>query len=284
MKTQSVSLCVLLIFASFAERCFSMERTQTGVPFELYKEHLIVVRGSIGPLENLSFIIDTGATASIISRQLAQKLQLKCAPRTASAYGKPVQVESAMLPDLSVGSYKFRMIPALVIDHSTLPSAVHDVDALVGLNALKRTNFSIDYGSKLITFGDVAGSKVETALDCRTHLMVRLDVDGTPLNLMIDTGAADLILFQNRLKDLEGIHRTNTRKTIEHVGSSRRVEKVHLLHVGLPDSKWKSLDAWILKGRIDGYPEEVDGVVGPTALSLSRITFDMTNGRMSWLR
>lgn len=284
MATRNVWFRALLVSAYLAKSCFASGDPCVEVPFRLYKDCLIFVRGSVGPLEDLTFIIDTGATSTVISPRLAQRLQLEGIDRKASAYGVQVTVKTVMLHELSVGAFQFRMIPALVADLSALPSLVRDADALIGLSALKRTDFCIDYESKTITFGSVDDLKNVTSISFGSHLTVRLHVSGMPVDLIIDTGAMDLILFRDRLRTFQGIHRTHVKKTIQHVESSRRVEKVILLRVLLEESEWERLEAWLLPGRIDGYPEEVDGVVGPNALGLSRIAFDMKNSRMSWLR
>ena len=40
--------------------------TVAEVPFELYQQHLIVTKGSIGPLNGLSLLIDTGTIPSMV--------------------------------------------------------------------------------------------------------------------------------------------------------------------------------------------------------------------------
>ena len=36
------------------------------VPFELYQHHLVVTKGSIGPLNGLNLLIDTGTIPSVV--------------------------------------------------------------------------------------------------------------------------------------------------------------------------------------------------------------------------
>jgi hypothetical protein len=43
--------------------------TVAEVPFELYQHHLIVTKGSIGPLKGLSLLIDTGTIPSMVASE-----------------------------------------------------------------------------------------------------------------------------------------------------------------------------------------------------------------------
>ena len=47
------------------------------VPFKLYRGYVIVVRGTIGGLKNLNFLVDTGAVPSVVDAHIAQKLHLR---------------------------------------------------------------------------------------------------------------------------------------------------------------------------------------------------------------
>src|SRR5690349_2449046 len=44
--------------------------------FKLYNDNLIVVKGSVGPIDGLNFILDTGTTPTSISKSLASRLKL----------------------------------------------------------------------------------------------------------------------------------------------------------------------------------------------------------------
>jgi Aspartyl protease len=46
------------------------------IRFKLYQGYIIVVQGSIGTLQKLNFVIDTGAVPSVVDPRVAQKLGL----------------------------------------------------------------------------------------------------------------------------------------------------------------------------------------------------------------
>ena len=68
----ALSGIVISIFSVF---CFSMNAPEE-VPFELQQGHLILVKGSIGNSGDLTFLIDTGATTTLVNRPIAKKMKL----------------------------------------------------------------------------------------------------------------------------------------------------------------------------------------------------------------
>jgi hypothetical protein len=64
------------VFSFAAEGNEQEAGAQTGVPFDLVSDFLVVVKGGIGNLDDLKFIVDTGATWSVIDRKVAERLLL----------------------------------------------------------------------------------------------------------------------------------------------------------------------------------------------------------------
>ena len=58
--------------------------TNLTMPFELVAGFLVVVDGQIGNLNGLKFILDTGATHSLIDQKVADRLQLPLAAESIS--------------------------------------------------------------------------------------------------------------------------------------------------------------------------------------------------------
>ena len=54
--------------------------SSTELPFRLSAGYLIQVEGRIGTQSNLKFVLDTGATISVVDRKIADKLNLELRP------------------------------------------------------------------------------------------------------------------------------------------------------------------------------------------------------------
>lgn len=137
--------CLSAVLASVLVSYTSVRSTEpiAEVPFELYQHHLIVVKGSIGRLNGLTLLIDTGTIPSIVDARIARKLKLHAEPSTLISFGQEVPVKSAVLDGFSIGPLESGRVPAGVGDLSYLQGV--RVDAIVGLDVLARTSFSIDY-------------------------------------------------------------------------------------------------------------------------------------------
>ena len=61
-----VATALALAALSLAAQLAVGENARNEVPFKLYRGYVIVVRGSIGNLKNLNFLIDTGAVPSVL--------------------------------------------------------------------------------------------------------------------------------------------------------------------------------------------------------------------------
>src|SRR5262245_52972851 len=121
------------------------------VPFALYQHHLVVTKGSIGPLNNLNLLIDTGTIPSVVDRRIARKLHLHPESSLLVAFAKQVPIQSAVFEGFRIGAFKSGRVPTGVGDLSYLERG--SIDAIVGLDVLARsTSFSIDYRVRELSF------------------------------------------------------------------------------------------------------------------------------------
>ena len=75
----------------------------TEVCFELYLGYTIVAKGSMGRLQKLNFIIDTGAVPSVVDARVAPRLGLKGTFDTVSVFSKDVRTEEVVVPTVDLG-------------------------------------------------------------------------------------------------------------------------------------------------------------------------------------
>ncbi len=80
------------------------------ISFKLSHGYAVVVRGSIGGLEKLNFVIDTGAVPSVVDRRIADKLRLSGTPESFSLFSQNIEVQRVVLPSLQLGPLRVESV------------------------------------------------------------------------------------------------------------------------------------------------------------------------------
>jgi predicted aspartyl protease len=119
------------------------------IPFKLYQDYLIVMQGSLGSLERLNFLIDTGVNPTVVDRRIAKKLRLTGGTHALALFNQNTDVRSAVLANLQLGPIRAESLPVMIQDLSHFEQALGvPIDAMVGFGVLNLSSFSIDYRSK----------------------------------------------------------------------------------------------------------------------------------------
>jgi predicted aspartyl protease len=274
----ALSGIVISIFSVF---CFSMNAPEE-VPFELQQGHLILVKGSIGNSGDLTFLIDTGATTTLVNKPIAKKLKLDGKKKVLFAYGKKIKAKSTILHNVYVGATRFTPVAASIADLSALPGIGRQIDVIIGTNTLVRTNFTIDYESKKLIFNPNRSLGTTANLDSKDlKLIVDLSVHDQAVRLLIDSGAGDIILFRERIDDLPVTRIPRAKKTMHHLGSKEEIQLVQLSQVRLGNEDLGTMRAYLQEGSVQGY-ESIQGALGIAALGFNRVQFDFQNQQFSW--
>lgn len=159
---------------------------------ERYRRMTVPVTiGGIGPFQ---FMIDTGAQATVVSRALADRLQL-FDRRTATLVGMASrrQVETTEISDFALGSRSFFIQTAPVVDGANIGSA----DGILGLDSLQDQRVLIDFAKREISVADaetLGGNKgFEIVVRARERLgqliITSARLDGIKVAVLVDTGA-----------------------------------------------------------------------------------------------
>ena len=275
--------CVsVAIFASL----FSFESLQGSqppgdLPFQLVQQHLIVAKGSIGGLQGLNLLIDTGTIPSVLDKRIAGKLRLHAEPSVLAAFGQTVQINRVALTGLRIGPIAPGEVPADIGDLSYLQGA--RLDAIVGLDVLARESFRIDYKAHRLSFGPAdRESAVAPMKIVWPFLTVRISVGGDAMQLLVDTGSRDLVLFKPRMPARLLPVPWKGEKVIQHGSGLAHLLRFELRQVTLGDQHWDRLPGFVLDAPTDAYPPGIDGVLGVLALGATRVRFDFERGELGW--
>jgi hypothetical protein len=65
---------------------------QTSIPIKVKDGYLVVAKGSIGSLDNLTFIVDTGTSRTLMDSRIAKQLQLTGVAHKLTVFDHEVEV------------------------------------------------------------------------------------------------------------------------------------------------------------------------------------------------
>jgi hypothetical protein len=115
------------------------------LPIRLYWGYLVIVEGTIGNVQKLNFLVDTGAYPSVVDQTIAQNLGLAEQPGRVNLSNKSVETRLVVLPSLLLGPIRVESLPVLTEDLSFFQKAIgYRVDAIVGLDVLRKS-FTINF-------------------------------------------------------------------------------------------------------------------------------------------
>jgi predicted aspartyl protease len=254
------------------------------IPFKLYQNHVVIVTGSLGGLEQRNLLIDTGTNPTVVDSSVAQELGLD---RTAKQSGTLSVVDGvvksyyAVLPTMGFGPVHRESMTIAVTNLAWIREQIGvRVDAVIGWDALADHNFQIDYESRKISFGDVKVPKSSVPVaEADRLLMVNAQLNGETVKLMLDTGGSGLVLFANELPKSSSWLTLETTSKLSNLAGHSVLREIQLKELRIGTT---NLDGSI--ASIAGAPTccKVQGVLGVSALQFKRIVFDFEHRRVGF--
>jgi predicted aspartyl protease len=268
---RAAAFVLLLVF--WVTWGWGTENHREEVPIRVQRGYLIVAPGSIGGAEKLNFLIDTGTVPTLVSRRLAQKLGLAGAEHEISIWGQRTRISLVKLPVLQLGSVRVENLQVFAIDMQPVEQELGmHLDAVLGLDALSPTSFTIDYARKVISFGVPSNKDLAIAMELRDspapYVVLPAEIEGKPVHLLLDTGAKGLTLLELRAQQL-GL------KTNPFAGSAGvdALIPIPLEQVRLGKRTFKVRNASLRRVPQDSL-RDFDGFIGPTSIGIRRFGVD----------
>lgn len=244
------------------------------MPFELVSGFLVVVNGQIGNLRVMRFILDTGATCSVIDAKVANSLRLPRSAGKVMTFDRRIPVEWMEISEFKVGPIVAKALRVMVIDLARYSRYGKDVDGVVGLDLLTRSeHLSIDYDRRILSF-QLASGRPDERPPVR-GFKIPIAVQGAAVQLLVDTGFQGILLYRDRVRKQLPTMRTEGEPK-EVVESGLRATEV-----GLPGMRIGGSDqvrvVFLIDGPGQGDLPGVDGILGAASLHAKRIDFDFTH-------
>jgi len=281
------TLLVAVLFASTGWAANPQGQAEATVgrgelPFKLFGGFLIVMEGRIGDHCKLKFALDTGATHSVIDNKLVDRIP---APRRrlgkVLSFDKTITADWVEVPEIEFGPIHVTNFFMMIGDLRYFRSFATRVDAVIGLDLLRLSSFSIDYDTHRVKFGPVntdSGVPMDVDGVCIT---VQLVLGESKARLMVDTGAQALVLYEDRvagrLQQLKMERETAGISLGGWVLSKRGfISNARLGSTNLDGT------VFLVKAPPGGRLPGIDGYLGTAALKARRIDFDFKSKTLSW--
>ncbi|HET6930738.1 MAG TPA: retropepsin-like aspartic protease [Candidatus Acidoferrum sp.] len=249
------------------------------VQFQLVSGFLVVVNGQVGELDGLKFIVDTGASFTLIDRKVADKLKLPRRPGKVTNFDRDAAVDWAVVPDLRIGSLRTGALRVMVAKLRDYSEYAENVDGVIGLDVLSRSNkLFIDYEKHSISWELAADRDLGNLSPM--YFAIPFIVQGFPMRLIIDTGFQGILLYKDRLR--KGLPEMQTQGEATEVDIGRlQTTRVKLPGVRLGGSQTVAT-VFLMDAPENGRPPGADGYLGIDSLKAKRVEFDFAGKMLRW--
>jgi predicted aspartyl protease len=256
------------------------------VPFKLVQGFGIVVRGEIGSMKDMNFLLDTGAVPSVLGQRAASQVGTRGALGSLTLLGKDSQAEYVTVDEVQLGWIRAERLPMVVVDLTHLEQRLGTrIDAIIGLDVFAGQDISIDYKHRKITRGLSGQARHAVAVETFSaagapYWVLPISLGGQALRVLLDTGANDVGLFTPpATKSFKLV----SDGTIEHESATANDKATTLpsMTLVMSDGKFKN-QVVVVIGEAPGALREIDGVLGPKALGITRIELDWGQKCLRW--
>jgi hypothetical protein len=269
--------------------------TTDRVPFKFGKPDVPRIATRLNGTTDVEAIIDSGAVLSIISKGLAERLNVKSLGTFEGTFygllGEPIPVRFALLERLEIGGIAIENVPVAIMPDDKLRFLISKreriefkMDFLLGTNLLKEFRFELDFGSHRATFSRLTMADRRPAKEqnlffqgFRPHVLGAVNRHGWYL-FVLDTGSEITFLNQSRLAALpmqifaSGAHSA----TLQGLGGAmKHGAKLEDVEIGIDawGGKFRTLPMYTSEER-----EIAVGIIGQNFLKNFHVTIDF--GRM----
>lgn len=250
------------------------------VNFTLRRGHLIVIPVTLNGVGPFDFLLDTGASTTLVTPEFARELGLRPIDRIelVTMAGSQFLVRS-QLERVTVGQQTATDVEVLISDLREVRTVEGKLCGVLGQNFLAQFNYLLDYRAQRLTFE--AGTELETRL-CGTRLrleehegrlLVSLPVKQQLWRLVLDSGLGTLLLFAPREMGLDWASSTDAMQILSTDFGRRAVPQRRVRSLQLGPVKFADLPVAIVAaqaGRVE------DGLL-PTSL-FQRVYFNQRRG------
>lgn len=271
---------------------------EVALPFEFGKPDVPRLPTRVNRTHDVEGIIDSGAVLSIVSRRLADRLQVRRLGDFRGTFfgllGEPINVEFGLLDTLELGGMVFENVPVAIMPDEKMRFLISKrdgeefrMDFLLGANLLKELRTELDFNEERVTFTRVAESDRRPVQDqnlffhgFRPHVRGAINRRGWFL-FILDTGSEITFLNESRLMSLpvqvfggSGAHTA----TLQGLGGSmKRGSKLEDVEIGFDEwaGTFRTIPMYSAEER-----DHAVGIVGQNFLKKFNVVIDFGQMRV----
>ena len=244
---------------------FAGGNAPAGVSFVLDGKGGVIVPVTVGALQDLRFLLDTGSTRSVVSEAVAQQLGLRPVARTEVVTTSGVSMGVVVpLPAICLAAQCVDDALAIVTPKQALDLGTGRLDGVLGSDVLSR-DFTIDYHRRRFEWdGGTDARRPDDRLSLSVEdgraIVTTPQSKGRSLRLVADSGADALVLFDSENVRALSAESNLHRFTLQTFGGTRRAESVVIPAMRVGGATWRDAIAAIVP-RPAGYPPAIDGLM-----------------------
>ena len=196
------------------------------IPFQFVNGYVLLT-GHVGTAGPFTFVLDTGAGASVVSPAIAQTLPQDFTGTTtiiSSVDPNSVSTKFIRVENISIGSVQFQNLQAAILPPIVLQSSGRSItiDGILGIQLFRNLLLTVDYGADTVRLSQGSLSAADNCLVLPVTrsdgdlLLIDLDVAGRSVGAIVDTGNNEFLLLPSSFSNLPWSGPT-------HVGSATTV-------------------------------------------------------------
>jgi len=240
------------------------------------------------------FILDTGASVSVLSSDVARECGVTAAKETATAgtsNSKTVAIQAAVVDSVRWGKLLLRHHPVAVIESSHLRVrllgllTIFKIDGIIGWNAIRELHLKISYRDKyaVVQAPQTRDGAPRNLFDLGEPMVVLNDGHGSRFNFLLDTGANVTSLGRSGLNKLPAQKFGKRRTLVGGAGGMESFRATVVPHLTLHTAGY-ALEFANLRTSPEARSSGVkrDGILGSDVARKGAITIDYLNGRFEY--
>jgi predicted aspartyl protease len=251
------------------------------IHLRIYHNFLVVAEGGFSCAgERQNFVLDTGASPSIINSRLANRLELTTRQSFTNTFGNPTASRTAIVAEIDLGPVRVLSLPVQIQDLSRLERDLGlPIAAVIGFDVLSKSNFCLDYENKRLTFACASEGGISISVGRQAGIAVaKVTLDGRPARMLVDTGSDRVVLLAGN--SAESNQLVLNRKSQENTDVSGQVMRTQVLfgkNMALGTEHFNLRKVYVLPGNRD---PEFDGLLGVRALGFRVVAYNRASATM----